>query len=601
MINMKTIFFSTMSIAMTVLLLWPVVLSAQSVSGLSVGTGTVTFDVSWNKPDVPGGKVWMFVDYNDNGVMQRLPISGATVSAGTASIVPNNDKGVWVVNSEGVDNFSTSVTLSFNSLVAGSGACAYASGYPPMAEYATPSSITFTGTPPFDLTLSTGAISVQKGYELLGSQTLLSFTDKTGAPGMIIPATYALTASDTGFCAESSDGVSFALQGTQKDVEYQLYRDVTPVGTILTGTGSAATFSGTFYEGVYTAQSVAGDAKYCQVTMTGSHNISRNPLPTLWISQPPDVCLNGGDIVFTATGSGMVEWVSTTDGGTVNENTVTYASGATTGTKTVTAQSAQTYSGAPTCYSSTVAQSATVNAIPTITCFGNASQTVTINMAISPITYTTSNATSINLSEGSLPDGVSGSANGTTYTISGTPTSAGTFEYVITAMSASNCSSSTSGTLVTGSFSPPHAYSAKIWQMGSYVVSDRIVYEPASSCTMVSGGAYTSVGYTKKDGLVVYSSTCARKIMSILCPSPWEPLTSQWIIDAKIPAPSDWTSTLHVDNGGIGYQTSLLQWADLTIYTSIDPMIYWSSGKPATHRPSIENQMDELRCQRKVQ
>jgi uncharacterized protein (TIGR02145 family) len=58
-----------------------------------------------------------------------------------------------------------------------------------VAEYATASSITFTGTPPFDLVLSTGGqISVQTGYELVGSQTLDSFTDKTGAPG-IIPGT----------------------------------------------------------------------------------------------------------------------------------------------------------------------------------------------------------------------------------------------------------------------------------------------------------------------------------------------------------------------------------------------------------------------------
>jgi hypothetical protein len=81
------------------------VLSAQNgvtVTNLEVGSGTVTFNVSWDKPDVPGGKAWVFVDYNDNGVMTRLLISGATVTNGTATKLDNNDKGAWVINSENV-------------------------------------------------------------------------------------------------------------------------------------------------------------------------------------------------------------------------------------------------------------------------------------------------------------------------------------------------------------------------------------------------------------------------------------------------------------------------------------------------------------------
>jgi uncharacterized protein (TIGR02145 family) len=64
--------------------------------------------------------------------------------------------------------------------------------------------------------------------------------------------------------------------------------------------------------------------------------------------------------VFTATDySGSLTWTLYT-GGTQSGNSVTFAS-ADTGTKTVKAQSSQTYSNAPTCYSATVTQSATVN------------------------------------------------------------------------------------------------------------------------------------------------------------------------------------------------------------------------------------------------
>jgi hypothetical protein len=73
---------------------------------------------------------------------------------------------------------------------------------------------------------------------------------------------------------------------------------------------------------------------------------------------------------------------------------------------------------------------------------GNASQTVTVNTAISPITYTASNATTIAVSSGSLPPGVSGSPSGASFTINGTPSATGTYNYSITANSAYGCQSS---------------------------------------------------------------------------------------------------------------------------------------------------------------
>jgi uncharacterized protein (TIGR02145 family) len=278
-------------LGMTVLLMLciPVVLSAQSVSGLLVEPGTVTFNVSWDKPDVPGGKVWVFVDYNQNGVMQRLLVSDATASAGTAITVSGNDKGAWVINSENVDNFSATVTLSFNPSVAVSGACAYVSGYPPEAEYAAADRISLTGTPMYNIVLkNAGNDTIYRtsgaDFNILGGYALVSFTDATGAPGIIKcipPATYTLNVSASSFCA-GSEGVTFALSGTESGRDYQLYRDNSAVVDAVlngTGTGSAETFTGTFDNaGTYTALSIA-DELYCAIAMSGSHVVIENPLP----------------------------------------------------------------------------------------------------------------------------------------------------------------------------------------------------------------------------------------------------------------------------------------------------------------------------------
>jgi hypothetical protein len=97
-------------LAFLFLLLWPFALFAQNgvtVSNLVMDAGTVTFEVSWNKSAMPvavwSDSVWVFVDYNDAGVMKRLPLSsGATLTQTSApgfsrvDTVAGNSKGVWV-------------------------------------------------------------------------------------------------------------------------------------------------------------------------------------------------------------------------------------------------------------------------------------------------------------------------------------------------------------------------------------------------------------------------------------------------------------------------------------------------------------------------
>jgi hypothetical protein len=64
---------------------------------------------------------------------------------------------------------------------------------------------------------------------------------------------------------------------------------------------------------------------------------------------------------------------------------------------------------------------------------GDASQTVPQGPPITTIIYTASDDAIISLSAGSFPKGVTGAPNGSSFTISGTPTESGTFGYALTA------------------------------------------------------------------------------------------------------------------------------------------------------------------------
>ena len=64
---------------------------------------------------------------------------------------------------------------------------------------------------------------------------------------------------------------------------------------------------------------------------------------------------------------------------------------------------------------------------------GTNNQTICINTALTPITYTSANGvTGVSVTTGTLPAGVTGTFAGGVFTISGTPTVAGTFPYTIT-------------------------------------------------------------------------------------------------------------------------------------------------------------------------
>jgi hypothetical protein len=158
---------------------------------------------------------------------------------------------------------------------------------------------------------------------------------------------------------------------------------------------------------------------------------------------------------------------------------------------------------------------------------GDASQTVTMSMAVSPITYTASNATSIFLSSGSLPPGVSGFPSGASFTISGTPSTTGTYNYSVTASNAQGCTSAPSaGTITVRPLTtPPCAASTQTWSIGSQTWSDRIVCAPSecASTSTFSNDYFTTVAQymAHTNGRYYYNWPCAKAASHTLCPEPW--------------------------------------------------------------------------------
>jgi hypothetical protein len=131
------------------------------------------------------------------------------------------------------------------------------------------------------------------------------------------PAAYTLQASASTFCAGSTAGVLFALSGTQDGVSYQLYKDGgTPVGSVLSGTNGAATFSGTFnVAGSYTVRSVAS-GRYCGgMATSGTLVASAIPLPSPAVVDASFCYGLPGQLQAVPAGSVTIAWYDASTAG----------------------------------------------------------------------------------------------------------------------------------------------------------------------------------------------------------------------------------------------------------------------------------------------
>jgi hypothetical protein len=309
------------------LFLCPAMLSAQTGNGVSVSNlvvtagspASVTFNMSWKAADMPSIKwsdtVWVFVDHNVNGKMERLDVIDATVSAGSIvkSLSPGNTKGVFVAGyarSAGAGGYSSTVTLAISQADV-AGACAYVSNYRPVAEYNS-GVYEFTGTPNYRLELklpggSTVYTSSSSPFYLPAGYTLLSFTDATGAPGVIN-------------CIPMSGDIDFAVPDNlpiSQPLSFPVVENPsTPDADAITYTWWASDFNPETYTGTpFIATAPAGSGTY-PVTLT-AHSMGYCDLPktkdvpvvdclsptTYSLSASATVICNGVSVTFTLSGS----------------------------------------------------------------------------------------------------------------------------------------------------------------------------------------------------------------------------------------------------------------------------------------------------------
>jgi hypothetical protein len=303
------------------MIILPSALLSQTVSGLKMETAsgsasTVTFDVSWDKATLTTpwlDSMWVFVDYNKNGRMERLLISGGTLTehtatkAGTGIFIPENDMGAWVygdARTSAAGSFSAKVQLFTKETdIIIAGACAYATSYPPVSNWLSDTKHCFTGTPMYEITLTDGSttVTVEAGSTFLlpCSYTVSSFTDRTGAPGIInckaptglalTPPTATICASETvTLTASATDAASYSTNGSnwQASSEFKVW----PV----------ANASYTLY---------AKTAEGCVATLPNAAVVTVNPAPTdLTLTANPGTICTGASSTLTASATNGYEF-----------------------------------------------------------------------------------------------------------------------------------------------------------------------------------------------------------------------------------------------------------------------------------------------------
>ena len=132
-----------------------------------------------------------------------------------------------------------------------------------------------------------------------------------------------LTHTGTSPICSNSSGVNIGLNGSVSGINYQLYRDGTPVaGAVFTGTGAAFNFPGLYnIAGTYTVVATSG----CATNMSGSFILNVTPEPSAQFNYSSSTfCKSGTNPVPTISGT-------PTTGGTFTSSPAGLALNASTG------------------------------------------------------------------------------------------------------------------------------------------------------------------------------------------------------------------------------------------------------------------------------
>jgi hypothetical protein len=181
-----------------------------------------------------------------------------------------------------------------------------------------------------------------------------------------------------------------------------------------------------------------------------------------------------------------------------------------------------------------------VPAVPSITLStGSSNLTATQNSDLPALKYTTARANGATRTSGSFPAGVSDSWANNTYTISGTPTTTGTFTYTIATINSQNCTNATAtGTIISySSWTTDAACSTPTIMLGSVGFSSSATYSvnglilssavTATYCNKSTFSGGSSLPYrsdcrtSRLASAHLFSGCMVRQFANQLCPSPW--------------------------------------------------------------------------------
>ena len=374
----------------------------------------------------------------------------------------------------------------------------------------------------------TGSPTVAGSYPYSITTTGCNPITVTGNITAVAPTISLTSGSSTpSVCANSTVTIAYKIGGTATGAT----TTGLPAGVTATLSGTTYTISGTpTVAGSYPFTITTTGGTCTQVTTSGTITVQTLTLTlssatgtdaqTLCINTPiANIQYTAGGPVTGVTAAGLPAGLSTNYGGGIF---------VISGTPTVSGTFNYKVIATGTCTPDTVLGSLTVNAAASIalsSAAGTNAQNGCNNTVITPITYTITNGTGAAITAGALPTGVTGSFSGGVFTISGTPTVVGTFNYTVTT-SGGCASSSASGTITTttqtitlssGSVSPlvciNTAITSIVYTIGGTATGATVSGLPAGITGSLSGKVFTISGTPTVAGVYNYivttTGTCA--------------------------------------------------------------------------------------------
>jgi hypothetical protein len=153
--------------------------------------------------------------------------------------------------------------------------------------------------------ISFGTYTTAGTYSVLATNPTTGCSTNMSGTAIIninpVPAAFVVTGSG-GYCPGGT-GVAVGLAGSASGVSYQLYLGTTAVGTAMIGTGFGLSFGNQTAAGTYTVLATVPSTG-CTSAMSGSANVSINPLPTVYsVTGGGSYCSGGTGVAIGLTGS----------------------------------------------------------------------------------------------------------------------------------------------------------------------------------------------------------------------------------------------------------------------------------------------------------